>query len=71
VYLSPYHYEIKLGNVLLADHTESVPAWYHAEMEMLADLQMSESVEAYFYFYYPNKTKLVNNALLAALSIVS
>lgn len=71
VILSPYHYEIKLGNVVLADHSESVPEWYHIEMEMLVQLQQNESLEAYFYFYYPNKSTLVNNALLAGLSIVS
>jgi hypothetical protein len=38
---------------------------------MLEDLQQSESLEAYYFFYYPNKEKLVNNALLAGLSIVS
>ncbi len=37
---------------------------------MLAELE-SESHEAFFFFYYPNKQKLVNNALLAGLSIVN
>lgn len=37
---------------------------------MLSDFE-HESYEAYFFFYYPNKQKLVNNALLAGLSIVS
>jgi len=37
---------------------------------MLVDLE-SESHEAFFFFYYPNKHKLVNNALLAGLSIVN
>ena len=60
-----------MGNVVLADHSESVPEWYHIEMEMLAQLQQKESLQAYFYFYYPNKATLVNNALLAGLSIVS
>lgn len=37
---------------------------------MLDDLS-NESLEAFFFFYYPNKERLVNNAILAGLSIVS
>lgn len=69
VYLSPYNYEISLGKVLLGDHENQLPDWYLNEKVMLETLQTDESQEAYFFFYYPNKERLVNNALLAGLSI--
>ena len=70
VYLSPYHYEIRAGKVTLADSSsQALPEWHLNEKVMLETLLSSESAEAYFFFYYPNKQKLVNNALLAGLSI--
>ena len=67
IYLSPYNYEIKMGRVQLVDHSDSSPEWFQYEKEMLDRLLTKESLEAYFFFYYPNKQKLVNNALLAGL----
>ncbi len=37
---------------------------------MFDQLEKFDSIEAYNFFYYPNKVQLVNNALLAGLSIV-
>jgi len=34
----------------------------------LEQLKNDASKDAYFYFYYPHKEELVNNAILAALS---
>jgi hypothetical protein len=69
IYISPYHYEIKLGRVQLTDN-KSHPDWYNNEVRMLELLQKDDSLDAFFFFYYPNKEQLVNNALLAGLSIV-
>jgi len=38
------------------------------EAELLERIEHSRDKDAYFYFYYPNKEKLTNNALLAGLS---
>lgn len=54
IYISPYHYEIKLGRVQLTDQ-KLRPEWFQHEKRMLDLLQKEESLEAYFFFYYPNK----------------
>ena len=54
LYLSPYHYEIKLGRVQLTDN-KAQPDWYTYEVQMLEKFQKDESLDAFFYFYYPNK----------------
>lgn len=33
VYLSPYHYEIKMGRVQLTDHQDSMPDWFLHEKQ--------------------------------------
>ena len=37
----------------------------------MQELDMTGSNESYFYFYYPNKEVMVNNALLAGLSTLN
>jgi hypothetical protein len=44
------------------------PKWQDNEIQLLDELKSSASQYAYFYFYYPHKEELVNNAILAALS---
>lgn len=69
IFLSPYNYEIKTGKVNLADLNDPNPDWHSLEMTHLTRLA-EESIESYFFFYYPCKETLVTNALLSGLSIV-
>ena len=71
IHLSPYNYELRLGRVQLVDPShENEARWHEHELAMLDQLEKFDSIEAYNFFYYPNKVQLVNNALLAGLSIV-
>ena len=39
-------------------------------MEMEVHMKQQKSLHDHFYFYYPNKSKLIMNALVSGLSIV-
>ena len=71
--LSRYSQVIRFGKMRVEDSQDpqfggEKPDWYKKELEQ-AQLLAEGDIEAYCYFYYPNREHLVINALLKGLSI--
>lgn len=73
--LSPSRYDqaIKFGKMFVEDaldpkYADQKPQFYRDECEKMEKLSQHD-LEAYCYFYYPNREHLVVNALLKSLSI--
>ena len=71
VHLSSFNMVVRDGKASLEEYQKGMkyPTWLAEEWTNWNKLQKGgdQAIEAYYYFYYPNKEQLVLNALLAGI----